>query len=1227
MLTSTALHYYQRDRHELYGKERGVFLLESMATTYYPEKLWIEIRNVSTGVMRMLKAPTEREFMTWCRAFDDAIGAIRAGRANGGIEQSGAAHQRPGGMSLDSLHTIAPRMGRRGDEESVSGTNGGGSQRPSGLLSHPLYGGSNAQTTPITNRTAHATHGAKNQHGSTPAQASKSNGGSHLVADQTPSLLRIKSSPPPTTQRLAPPGISHDGYSSGVSASPVLSPIDSRHPSPDDQFLGVPLAADTTTHTGATHTKAHKGGANNKMRQNANGGSNTLMPADAMTHVDQDVLRKYSVSQDAPPILDALSRSNSLRTGAHTNLSGVRDTIVSVVLNTSSLSGSESSGSIASSPHTLSTNLPWHSGLLVPFFGAGSNLAVTLHSGGHFELDHANFATEVGAGLKEGSKLVVVNDTDESGTMQDDGRKVLLSWKILTPTTKATPVPTPSYCVLEFKLTPSERAQFVLLLGAPLLFILLFLVTLQDTFASGGSALTVVLIGLLHSLAGFVYSLEDLRKRRTNAVATNAMAKADAEEKSTGPLMLEVTFLSLFDSKEGVVSNSPSASPLPLSGGGGSGGSASRKKKGILRRRANDLPNELTLPIPIKMSSRTPKEGDFELSEYSDTSQCGSGRTTRESSLMGLTHRRRGSANSSSGNEIPVRITPNDHHDDDAHASSNTLSLSTPSGPSSSAPPLSIETTSVSMGHLNDHESASHGSSGCNPDFSRQPSGRSEDSEPADFETDADSSRHGGDEVYLDADEDGHDDDSNVKHGGMTAEEDAEMHAAIMDALNQYEDTLPPEATTATGPASGQPENPAPWSEKQTQTHQCELTMNRSIYLYLLYLSLRVSVLICPSFAVSLLLFVCLVRGAWMEDDVSVLKVRGLNFLEDKIKIPVGTPIFKLIHVDMFYTPMSNPNLVHVTSRPGNWGYKYLQRREEKFKEMMQGATNNASANASPSAASSSASGIGVSSAYGDSSSPLFVMNFLFPGPHSKNMNLVLYFVRRVRPGEELRRRKELGITSRAVSRRGSRNVPGGNNAMNSPVDPASRAGSASSSPPLQPLASPSVSYSPDQISRVCAFDGLLRRFLDGWSGPSLIPLTDNEQKDLDDFRDCRLKIIPRIAAGPWIVRKGVGCVPAILGKKVKQRYYRDVTKNYIEVVADVSSSMVAGKILQLVKSAATALTIDLSFTLQGETLDELPESLLGGVRILRCNLDKLLTVEEHEKWIAETWIPNDVHW
>jgi len=88
--------------------------------------------------------------------------------------------------------------------------------------------------------------------------------------------------------------------------------------------------------------------------------------------------------------------------------------------------------------------------------------------------------------------------------------------------------------------------------------------------------------------------------------------------------------------------------------------------------------------------------------------------------------------------------------------------------------------------------------------------------------------------------------------------------------------------------------------------------------------------------------------------------------------------------------------------------------------------------------------------------------------------------------------------------------------------------------------------------------------------------------------------------------------VPAILGKKVKQFYYYDKEKNYFEIDADLGTSMVAGKIISMIKGTCKGLVVDMSFLLQGENKSELPEALLGGVRMIRTDLDRMLWRDEN---------------
>lgn len=98
-----------------------------------------------------------------------------------------------------------------------------------------------------------------------------------------------------------------------------------------------------------------------------------------------------------------------------------------------------------------------------------------------------------------------------------------------------------------------------------------------------------------------------------------------------------------------------------------------------------------------------------------------------------------------------------------------------------------------------------------------------------------------------------------------------------------------------------------------------------------------------------------------------------------------------------------------------------------------------------------------------------------------------------------------------------------------------------------------------------------------------------------------------------WVVKKGVGATPAILGRKIKQTYYYDTARNIFELDVDVGSSMVAGRVLSLVKSAALSLTVDMTWILQGErSEDELPESVLGGVRVKGVDLMKIQSVREN---------------
>jgi len=104
-----------------------------------------------------------------------------------------------------------------------------------------------------------------------------------------------------------------------------------------------------------------------------------------------------------------------------------------------------------------------------------------------------------------------------------------------------------------------------------------------------------------------------------------------------------------------------------------------------------------------------------------------------------------------------------------------------------------------------------------------------------------------------------------------------------------------------------------------------------------------------------------------------------------------------------------------------------------------------------------------------------------------------------------------------------------------------------------------------------------------------------------DAFRNARLKLVPQVAEGPWLVKTGVGSRPSILGKALKQRFTRG--EGYFEVDVDCNSSPSAGRIVSLVKSYARSLVVDLAFVLEAQTAEELPERALGCVRLLHVDL------------------------
>lgn len=121
-----------------------------------------------------------------------------------------------------------------------------------------------------------------------------------------------------------------------------------------------------------------------------------------------------------------------------------------------------------------------------------------------------------------------------------------------------------------------------------------------------------------------------------------------------------------------------------------------------------------------------------------------------------------------------------------------------------------------------------------------------------------------------------------------------------------------------------------------------------------------------------------------------------------------------------------------------------------------------------------------------------------------------------------------------------------------------------------------------------------------------------------DAFRNQRFKIVNRIVKGPWIVKKTVGNYGAcLLGKALTCNYHRG--QNYFEIDVDIGSSAIASAILHLALGYVTSVTIDMGFLVEAQTEDELPERLVGAIRVCQMEMSSATNVvdESHAPNVA----------
>lgn len=112
------------------------------------------------------------------------------------------------------------------------------------------------------------------------------------------------------------------------------------------------------------------------------------------------------------------------------------------------------------------------------------------------------------------------------------------------------------------------------------------------------------------------------------------------------------------------------------------------------------------------------------------------------------------------------------------------------------------------------------------------------------------------------------------------------------------------------------------------------------------------------------------------------------------------------------------------------------------------------------------------------------------------------------------------------------------------------------------------------------------------------------------EYRDARLKLLPVVVDGPWIVKTAVGpgTSPALLGKVIPLQYFfRAPTpeqKGVYEVDVIITASRIAKGILSVVKGHTKMLTIAFALIIEAAEEADLPETALSTFQMHSIHLE-----------------------
>ncbi|KAL6056751.1 START domain-containing protein [Balamuthia mandrillaris] len=120
-----------------------------------------------------------------------------------------------------------------------------------------------------------------------------------------------------------------------------------------------------------------------------------------------------------------------------------------------------------------------------------------------------------------------------------------------------------------------------------------------------------------------------------------------------------------------------------------------------------------------------------------------------------------------------------------------------------------------------------------------------------------------------------------------------------------------------------------------------------------------------------------------------------------------------------------------------------------------------------------------------------------------------------------------------------------------------------------------------------------------------------------EEFQNNRLKLIPRVVEGGFLVKKTLRSKPTLLGNKLKCRYF-NYDDNVFEIDCDVFSSEISRTMINMIKRYTKELSFDVALVIQGNEEDELPERVFAGINFSKVNIDGARVVDGIESGLED---------